>query len=417
MHSRGGVLDLVFSNLDRTQTIISRDLHSTSDHETLWTTIPTSKLPAPSPGRLRFKAMDNEKFISLLQHFKRPASEDPEEEAHCLVKALSSALQGSTPRTKERAASAPWWTNECQSAARTYRRARCTGPSEYEQAALWRIVRAAKRNYWQKQIETASSLSEVYKIAKWGQQSPVYRSPPLRGPDGPAITSQAKAQLFQTTLLSRHNELEDIPEHTPTVSQRKIPWPAISADEAYNAACRAKSTASGIDEVPVSLIRLAWPIIGEQITTLYQRCAELGIHPKAFKQAEVLILLKTRPRDRSLAKSYRPIALLSCLGKGLERLIAQRMNYWALQLQILACDQCGAVNKRSATDLTTALACDIEEVWANRQVAGILTVDLKGAFDSVLRNRLLLRLREQGWPTSLIAWTPSFFPTVQLGSV
>ena len=48
-------------------------------------------------------------------------------------------------------------------------------------------------------------------------------------------------------------------------------------------------------------------------------------------------------------------------------------------------------------------------MWTKHQVAGIVTVDVKGAFDGVLRNRLLLRLREQGWLASLIAWTSSFF--------
>ena len=336
-HSRGGVLDLVLSNLEGTQTIIPRDLHSTSDHKTLWTIIPASAIPTPSSGRLRLKAIDSEKFISLLQNFKRPASEDVEVEAQLLVQALSSALQGSTPRTKELAVITPWWTNECQSAARTYRRARRMGPSKYEQAALRRTVRAAKREYWRKQVETAATLPEVYKIAKWGQQ-PSYHSPSLKGPERPVTTPLAKAQLFRTILLSRHIELDDIPEHTPTVPQRKSPWPAISADEAYNAACRAKSTTPGIDEIPVAVIKLAWPTIGEQITALYQQCTALGIHPKVFKQVEMIILLNSGPRDRTLPKFYRPIALLSCLGKGLERLIVQRMNYCALQLQILAHD-------------------------------------------------------------------------------
>ncbi|XP_044716517.1 reverse transcriptase (RNA-dependent DNA polymerase) domain-containing protein [Hirsutella rhossiliensis] len=31
-------------------------------------------------------------------------------------------------------------------------------------------------------------------------------------------------------------------------------------------------------------------------------------------------------------------------------------------------------------------------------------MDIQGAFDTVLRNRLLLRLREQGWPTNLVRW-------------
>ncbi|EMT73953.1 hypothetical protein FOC4_g10000224 [Fusarium odoratissimum] len=35
-------------------------------------------------------------------------------------------------------------------------------------------------------------------------------------------------------------------------------------------------------------------------------------------------------------------------------------------------------------------------------------MDIQGAFDTVLRNRLILRLREQGWPEHLARWAGSF---------
>ncbi|EED20796.1 hypothetical protein TSTA_039900 [Talaromyces stipitatus ATCC 10500] len=40
--------------------------------------------------------------------------------------------------------------------------------------------------------------------------------------------------------------------------------------------------------------------------------------------------------------------------------------------------------------------------------ASLLTLDVKGAFDSVLPSRLIRRLREQGWPTNLVLWIASF---------
>lgn len=43
-----------------------------------------------------------------------------------------------------------------------------------------------------------------------------------------------------------------------------------------------------------------------------------------------------------------------------------------------------------------------------KEVAGIVTTDVKGVLDGVLRNRLVHRLRLQGWPNSLISWISSF---------
>ncbi|KJZ70687.1 hypothetical protein HIM_09911 [Hirsutella minnesotensis 3608] len=35
-------------------------------------------------------------------------------------------------------------------------------------------------------------------------------------------------------------------------------------------------------------------------------------------------------------------------------------------------------------------------------------MDIQGAFDTILRNRLILRLQEQGWPPNLARWVGSF---------
>lgn len=163
-----------------------------------------------------------------------------------------------------------------------------------------------------------------------------------------------------------------------------------------------------MDEIPASVLRLAWPVIGNRITKLFQTCLHSGRHPQAFKKAEIIILPKLGPRDRALPKSYRPIALLSCLGKGLERLVARRLSYLCQAHSVLAPDQCSAIAKRSAVDLTTALTCNIESEWERGRVAGMVTVDVQGAFDGVFHNRLVHRLREQGWPIQMIQWTKSF---------
>jgi hypothetical protein len=46
----------------------------------------------------------------------------------------------------------------------------------------------------------------------------------------------------------------------------------------------------------------------------------------------------------------------------------------------------------------TALIHEIEEAFARNKVATLVTMDIQGAFGTVMRNRLVLRLREQGWP-------------------
>ena len=136
-------------------------------------------------------------------------------------------------------------------------------------------------------------------------------------------------------------------------------------------------------------------------------CLSLGYHPVCFKLVEVVFLPKSG-RDPSSVKGWRPISLLSCLGKGLERLNAERISQLAIVWDIVGQQQFGALPKRSATDLVSCVLHDVEEAKTQGWASTFVTLDVQGAFDAVLRNRLIWRMKSQGWPSSLLRWTLSF---------
>ena len=120
------------------------------------------------------------------------------------------------------------------------------------------------------------------------------------------------------------------------------------------------------------------------------------------------MLQKPNKSDLSSPRSYRPIALLSVMGKGLERLLAKRLAWISIHYKLLANQQFGALPCRSVVDLTSCLTHDIERALNEGKTASIFTLDIKGAFDAVLPGRLIRRLREQGWPENLVRWVSSF---------
>jgi ribonuclease HI len=196
---------------------------------------------------------------------------------------------------------------------------------------------------------------------------------------------------------------------TPVFPPRSIPFsPEISLEEAQYATCHTGNTSPGSDNITVKLLEAVWHTIGTHVRRLFERCLTIGHHPKPFKEAEVVMIAKPGRRDLTEPRAWRPISLLSCLGKGLERLIARRLAWAAVHYSVLHPQQAGALPKRSATDLVTALVHDIEEAFARKKVATLVTMDVQGAFDTVMRNRLVLRLRGQGWPNHLARWAGSF---------
>lgn len=89
------------------------------------------------------------------------------------------------------------------------------------------------------------------------------------------------------------------------------------------------------DKITVRLLKACWETIGIIVKNFFQACLDLCFSTFAFKVAEVIILSK-QGCCLTLPKRWRPISLLFCLGKGLERFIAKRMAWLAIQHQVVS---------------------------------------------------------------------------------
>jgi len=152
------------------------------------------------------------------------------------------------------------------------------------------------------------------------------------------------------------------------------------------------------------MLQKLWPIIGHLVTDIYNACLQQGYYPSTWRKAEVVMIPKAKKRDLTQPEAWRPISLLSCLSKGMERIIAKRMSYLAIKHKVLHVNQAGALPQRSATDIAAALTHDVERARRRKKVATLVTMDVEGAYDAILPNRLILQLRKQGWPEFLIRW-------------
>lgn len=101
----------------------------------------------------------------------------------------------------------------------------------------------------------------------------------------------------------------------------------MTLDQARDTTTHTGNTSPGVDDVTIAMIKACWDSIGEFVRGLYESCLRTGYHPQVFKQAEVVMIPKPNKRDLSSPRSWRPISLLSCIGKGLERLIARRLAF------------------------------------------------------------------------------------------
>jgi len=127
------------------------------------------------------------------------------------------------------------------------------------------------------------------------------------------------------------------------------------------------------------MLRVAWPIISDLITDLYEKCLMTAQFPTCWKNAKLVIIPKGKGKDPLLTGSYRPISLLPTLGKALESLIASRLEKETSLNEIG--QQHGYVSGRSTETAVKALYTWTDQC-PNKIVIGAF-LDITGAFDYV----------------------------------
>ncbi|KAK4201160.1 hypothetical protein QBC40DRAFT_264395 [Triangularia verruculosa] len=84
---------------------------------------------------------------------------------------------------------------------------------------------------------------------------------------------------------------------------------------------------------------------------LFNACLKLSYFPKPFRAAETVLLKKPGKSNYGRAQSWRPIALLSCLGKILERVVADRLSTLASYLNLVDKRQFAATGRSTTQAL------------------------------------------------------------------
>ncbi|RAL60503.1 hypothetical protein DID88_000278 [Monilinia fructigena] len=314
-HNAGHVLDLTFSNIPFASTIVRKDMHTGSDHETLVTSLPNRGVQTPR----------------------------------------SNTTTESRNRSSE--------------------------------------MRKAKKAYWKDIINGVKDDKDLYKVINWHKLGTNLKAPPLVVNGNTVEGTMEKAETLWSEVLDRFSASDDLAQDPLE------PW-----DGAGTLPC----TSPGTDRVTVRLLKACWGSIKHTLQGLYSRCLSLCFFPQAWKLAEVAMLPKVGKKDRTSVRSWRPIALISCVSKGLERTIARRVAWTALTHGILSPQHGGALPKRSAMDLVACFTHDVELAFSKGLEVTMVTMDVQGAFDALLKRRLLDRMKTQGWPLTLLKLIDSF---------
>ena len=156
-----------------------------------------------------------------------------------------------------------------------------------------------------------------------------------------------------------------------------------------------KGSAAGEDTISYDILKLCSDCTLLKVCHLFNQCISLNVFPNAWKQAKVIMLPKPG-RDKYQSCNYRPISLISCMGKTYERHIYNQLMHELKELDFMSPNQAGFMKGRSAQEHIFRLAQDVSNGFKKRHCTLALFVDVKAAFDAVWQAGLKHTIKNMG---------------------
>ncbi len=152
--------------------------------------------------------------------------------------------------------------------------------------------------------------------------------------------------------------------------------------------------ASGPDEISHRMLKETSKTISKPLCLLFNRSIRESSYPDKWKLANVMPLFKTGDRDQSC--NYRPISLISCIGKVMERIVFKHIYNHLHFNNLIYKQQSGFLPGHSTVYQLIDIYNQICQSIDNTQYTCIVFCDISKAFDRVWHAGLLLKLEQNG---------------------
>ena len=167
-----------------------------------------------------------------------------------------------------------------------------------------------------------------------------------------------------------------------------------------------KST--GPDKIPTKLLKLCAVLIYEPLTKLFNKSLSSGCFPTIWKQANVSAIFKNKGSN-SEPTNYRPISLLSCTSKILEKLVFKEIYKHLSENDILSDKQSGYRPGHSTQMQLVYLSHKLFLSLDSNEDFTAVYLDISKYFDKIWHEGLLYKCREQcGISGAILEWLKSY---------
>ena len=239
-----------------------------------------------------------------------------------------------------------------------------------------------------------------------GKQSKTSIIPPLETPnDSYAFTDLEKANLLNDYFCSI-STIDDSNINLPEFNIRTDSWLLnvnIETSEVIDVLSNLQlNKAVGPDGISHRMLKHTCHSIATPLRKLFNLSLQKKAFPILWKLAHVMPIFKKG--DKSQTNNYRPISLVSCVGKAFERVIFKHVYNHLITNSLIYQYQSGFLPGHSTVhhliELVHNTCLALEKYEMNCQIF----CDISKAFDRVWHRGLLLKLKNYGIDGNLLVW-------------
>ncbi|MCU7859181.1 MAG: endonuclease/exonuclease/phosphatase family protein, partial [Candidatus Thiodiazotropha sp. (ex Lucinoma kastoroae)] len=324
----------------------------------------------------------------------------------------------------ERRPQLPWWNNACEILYRKRNQIRKrwkymireSDIIEYNKvnAQFRKVMRSSKRRYWEA-IHKKSTQREAYKIFKrisnpTGLPSEVL----IKGTQDRILTDERQIAEEICKFFSscgRPLRINRIQRARSSCDGLEILNRRITTKEILDTIRNmAERKAPGPDEIAPFMIKRAGDNLTLALLTLYNRVFFMGKLPKKWLKATIVPIPKCRKNCIEVTQ-FRPISLLSVVGKILEAVVNKRLGETCERMEWLPTFQNGFRKGRSTLNNLIVLQQKIHATFKKKEIMLAVFLDIKKAYDCVNRELLVQKLKDLGLKGNIMHYLKEFLST------
>lgn len=276
------------------------------------------------------------------------------------------------------------------------------------------MIKHAREQFFLSANELVDSLSKNNSKSYWSLIRKLmkgngdgYTIPSLLDPVTNVLLHEdkAKANLLNnyfcsiSTIDDSNHDPPDLPLRTDSLLQNIV----ISEQDIKDILLNLQTgKACGDDIISHEMLKSTAETICKPLSILFNYSLRMCKFPCTWKIARVMPLFKKD--DKSIPSNYRPISLLSCIGKVMERAVYKYVYNYIFEHSLLCSHQSGFLRGHSTVFQLLEMYHQICKNLDDRCPTILIFCDISKAFDRVWHAGLVSKLRSYGVSGDLLSW-------------